>query len=160
MTKLTLDDFLLNSCLNNDYSFETLSDSEQQELLTDIAKEAIEFRNLVNTFISKCRCTYRMLPNKLMQYANTFDFSPFWIEDDGTYLGTDGYLDVYSDLFGISIYVDENGKFSISPTILINFTISEYTNYRCIELDIEEENPPSSQKESYEFDYKLTNPWD
>lgn len=159
MAKLTLDDFLKNRCLNNDYSFEILSDREQQELVTDITKKAEEFRDFVNTFISKCQCTYRMLPNKLMQYANTFEFSPFWIEDDGTYLGTKGYLDVYSDLFGISIYVDENEKFRISPTIIINFTISEYTNHRYIDLDIKEENPSSLKEELDEFDYKLTNPW-
>ena len=63
------------------------------------------------------------MANKITEFANTFSDLSFWVEDDGTALGADGWLDIYSDLFAVVINVDKDGKFFLNKELQIEIDL-------------------------------------
>lgn len=104
---------------NWDFCFDDLTEVEQKKLKAELLKEARAFRKILSDFVETLDCKYTELANKITEFADTFRDLSFWVEDDGTELGVDGWLDIYSDLFAVVINVDKDGKFFVNKELEI-----------------------------------------
>lgn len=116
---MTIEKFFEEKGNNWDFSFDNLTEVEQNELKAEILQEARVFRKILSDFVETLDCKYTELPNKITEFSNTYSDLSFWVEDDGTALGTDGWLDIYSDLFAVVINVDKDGKFFVNKELEI-----------------------------------------
>lgn len=106
-----------------DFCFDNLTEVEQNELKAEILQEARVFRKILSDFVETLDCKYTELANKITEFAETFSYLSFWVEDDGTALGVDGWLDIYSDLFAVVIYVDKDGRFFVDKKLEIEIDL-------------------------------------
>ena len=120
---MTIEKFIEEKGNNWDFSFDNLTKVEQNELKAEILQEARVFRKILSDFVETLDCKYTELANKITEFANTFSDLSFWVEDDGTALGADGWLDIYSDLFAVVINVDKDGNFFVNKELQIEIDL-------------------------------------
>ena len=118
---MTLCEFFERGVVNFNISINDLTEVEQTELKADILKEVRAFRQVLVDFVSTLDCKYTELASKITEFARTCDGASFWVEDDGTELGVDGWLDIYSDLYSINISLGEDGKFVVATEVELEF---------------------------------------
>ena len=111
---MTLEKFFEEKNDNWNFGFDNLTEVEQNELKAEILQEARIFRKILSDFVETLDCKYTELVNKITEFADTFSDLSFWVEDEGTELGVDGWLDIYGDLFAVVINVDKDGKFFVN----------------------------------------------
>lgn len=116
---MTIENFFDRKNENWNFCFDNLTEVEQNELKAEILQDARAFRKILSDFVETLDCKYTELANKITEFANTFSDLSFWVEDDGTALGADGWLDIYSDLFAVVINVDKDGKFFVNKELEI-----------------------------------------
>ena len=120
---MTIEKFIEKKGNNWDFSFDNLTKVEQNELKAEILQEARVFRKILSDFVETLDCKYTELANKITEFANTFSDLSFWVEDDGTALGADGWLDIYGDLFAVVIHVDKDGKLFVDKELQIEIDL-------------------------------------
>ena len=120
---MTIEKFIEEKNDNWDFSFDNLTKVEQNELKAEILQEARVFRKILSDFVETLDCKYTELASKITEFANTFSDLSFWVEDDGTALGADGWLDIYSNLFAVVINVDKDGKFFVNKELQIEIDL-------------------------------------
>lgn len=116
---MTIEKFFDRKNENWNFCFDDLTEVEQNELKAEILQDARAFRKILSDFVETLDCKYTELASKITEFANTFSDLSFWVEDDGTALGADGWLDIYSDLFAVVINVDKDGKFLVNKELQI-----------------------------------------
>ena len=116
---MTIEKFFDHRNENWNFCFDDLTEVEQNELKAEILQDARAFRKILSDFVETLDCKYTELANKITEFANTYIDLSFWVEDDGTALGADGWLDIYSDLFAVVINVDKDGKFFVNKELQI-----------------------------------------
>ena len=116
---MTLEKFFEEKNDNWHFGFDNLTEVEQNKLKAELLQEARAFRKILSDFVETLDCKYTELANKITEFADTFSDLSFWVEDDGTELGVDGWLDIYSDLFAVVINVDKDGKFFVNKELEI-----------------------------------------
>lgn len=116
---MTIEKFFDHRNENLNFCFDDLTEVEQNELKAEILQDARAFRKILSDFVETLDCKYTELANKITEFANTYIDLSFWVEDDGTALGADGWLDIYSDLFAVVINVDKDGKFFVNKELEI-----------------------------------------
>jgi len=120
---MTIEKFIEEKGNNWNFCFNDLTEVEQNELKAEILQDAIAFRKILSDFVETLDCKYTELANKITEFANTFSDLSFWVEDDGTALGADGWLDIYSDLFAVVINVDKDGKFFLNKELQLEIDL-------------------------------------
>jgi len=120
---MTIEKFIEEKGNNWDFCFNDLTEVEQNELKAEILQDARAFRKILSDFVETLDCKYTELASKITEFANTFSDLSFWVEDDGTALGADGWLDIYSDLFAVVINVDKDGKFFVNKELQIEIDL-------------------------------------
>lgn len=120
---MTIENFFDLKNENWNFCFDNLTEVEQNELKAEILQDARAFRKILSDFVETLDCKYTELASKITEFANTFSDLSFWVEDDGTALGADGWLDIYSDLFAVVINVDKDGKFFVNKELQIEIDL-------------------------------------
>src|SRR5574344_1645122 len=120
---MTIEKFIEEKGNNWDFCFNDLTEVEQNELKAEILQDARAFRKILSDFVETLDCKYTELVSKITEFANTFSDLSFWVEDDGTAFGADGWLDIYSDLFAVVINVDKDGKFFVNKELQIEIDL-------------------------------------
>lgn len=109
---------------NWDFSFNDLTEVEQNELKAEILQEARVFRKAIADFVEVQDCKYTELPSKIEnELVYLHPLLSLSIGDNGTALGVDGWLDIYGDLFAVVIHVDKDGKLFVDKELQIEIDL-------------------------------------
>ena len=98
---MTLCEFFERGLNNFHISINDLTEVKQSELKADILKEVREFRQVLVDFVSTLDCKYTELAGKITEFARTRDGA----------------------LYSINISLGEDGKFSVSNEVELEFDL-------------------------------------
>ena len=134
---MTIEKFFEEKGNNWDFSFDNLTEVEQNELKAEILQEARIFRKAIADFVEVQDCKYTELPSKIEnELVYLHPLLSISIGDNGTALGVDGWLDIYGDLFAVVIHVDKDGKLFVDKELQIEIDLdSSGANFAFVDTE-------------------------